>query len=328
MSDGNSPAFPNHDLLPAIEVVAPPRRRPRPYWLHLLLLFLTLLTMLMVGARFQFNFEHNLPLVSQESVWLPVNWILHQPWQLLKGIPFAAALFAILLAHEMGHFVYCRRYGVYATLPFFIPAPTLIGTFGAFIRIKSPIRTRKALFDIGIAGPIAGFAVAMPLLFVSLLWSRVSGAQAGSDMQLGYPGIFFLTQEIIGWIWPAHHLGRVAFEHVNLHPIALAAWVGMFATALNLVPGGQLDGGHILFSVWPRMHRWVTRLLILIFIPAGIWLWQGWFVWAVLLLGTGMRHPPVWDFSDIGQKRRMLAVVAMLMFLLTVTPAPVFLINR
>ena len=326
MSDANSPGYPSFDVLPAIETV-PPRRRPR-YWLNALLLLLTLLTMLMVGARFQYNFEHNLPLVSQEAVWLPVTWIWQQPWQLLRGIPFAASLIVILLAHEMGHFLYCRRYGVHATLPFFIPAPTLIGTFGAFIRIKSPIRTRKALFDIGIAGPLAGFLVALPVLFVSLLHSHVSAAQAGSDMQLGYPAVFFVVQHVIGLIWPHAAVARVPFEFINLHPVALAAWVGMFATALNLVPGGQLDGGHILFSVWPRMHRWVTRTLVLIFIPMGIWLWQGWFIWAVLLLGTGMRHPPVWDFSDIGSGRRVLAVVAMLMFLLTITPAPVFLINR
>lgn len=326
MSEVNSPGFSSFDLL-SPNVAVYPRRRRR-YWLHALLLFLTLITMLMVGARFQYNFDHNLPLVSQEAVWLPVTWIWQNPWQLVHGIPFATALIVILLAHEMGHYLYCERYGIYATLPYFIPAPTLIGTFGAFIRIKSPIRTRKALFDVGIAGPIAGFVVGVPVLFVSLALSHVSAAQAGSDMQLGYPGIFFLAQHVIGRLWPHLPLAHAQFEDINLHPVALAAWVGMFATALNLIPGGQLDGGHILFAVWPRAHRWLTRALIGAFVPMGIWWWQGWFVWAALLLATGLRHPPVWDFGDIGTRRRLLSLFALAMFLLTVTPAPIFLLNR
>lgn len=321
MSDANPQGYSNYEILTPPDVVVYPRPRPR-YWLHALLLGLTLLTTLMVGARFDLNFHNNLPLVSTESVWLPVTWLWHNPSQIVHGIPFALTLMVILFAHEMGHYVYCRRYGVNATLPFFIPAPTLIGTLGAFIRIKSRIRTRRALFDIGIAGPLAGFVIALPVLLVSLAKSRVTGAPAASDLQLGYPLVFYLAQRLIGVISPHSAVAAAPMEHINLHPIALAAWVGMFATALNLIPGGQLDGGHILYAVWPRMHRWITRGLIGAFIPMGIWLWSGWYVWAALLLVTGMHHPPVWDFSDIGGRRRSLAVVAVLMFLLTVTPAP------
>src|SRR5512141_3114088 len=143
-------------------VVAPPAR-PRS-WLHVLLLLLTLFTTLIVGARLEYNFLHNLPAFTLQEDTLPMfplSWIYHAPSRLLLGLPFAGTLLAILLAHEMGHYVFCVRYGVNATLPYFIPAPTLIGTLGAFIRIKSPIRSREALFDIGIAGPIAGFVVAV-----------------------------------------------------------------------------------------------------------------------------------------------------------------------
>ncbi|MGA8212869.1 MAG: site-2 protease family protein, partial [Candidatus Sulfotelmatobacter sp.] len=136
-------------------------RQPRQrYWLHALLLLLTGFTTLVVGARMQYNFLHSQPVFSMDdsaAPWFPASWAFSHPTRLLLGLPFAGTLMLILLAHEMGHYLYCKRYGVWATLPFFIPAPTLIGTFGAFIRIRSPIRSRTALFDIGIAGPIAGF---------------------------------------------------------------------------------------------------------------------------------------------------------------------------
>ena len=158
---------------PPVYIVAP--RPRRPYWLHILLLLVTLFTTLVVGARLQYNFLHNLPAFSDESVVLPLfhlKWLVQRPAELLLGIPFSMTLMGILLAHEFGHFIVAKRNGVYATLPYFIPAPTLIGTFGAVIRIKSPIRSRQALFDIGIAGPIAGFLVALPVLFWGLALSK------------------------------------------------------------------------------------------------------------------------------------------------------------
>jgi len=151
-----------------VYVVRPPKPR---YALHALLFIATIFTTLVVGARMEFNFLHNLPVFSLNDDALPlfpVRWALAQHSRLLLGIPFASALMLILLAHEMGHYLCCRYYGVYATLPFFIPAPTLIGTLGAFIRIRSPIRSRTALFDIGIAGPIAGFLVALAVLVVAM----------------------------------------------------------------------------------------------------------------------------------------------------------------
>src|SRR5262249_38296743 len=149
----------------------------------------------------------------------------------------------------------CRYYRVHATLPFFVPAPTLIGTLGAVIRIRAPIRSRTALFDIGIAGPIAGFAVAVPAMFIALLLSKALPAgTARPDLELGFPPIFQLAHRILAALAPSSSaalpLGEVLF-----HPIAVAAWVGMFATALNLLPSGQLDGGHIVYALWPRAHR-------------------------------------------------------------------------
>src|SRR5581483_4695745 len=217
--------------------------RPRPrYWLHALLLVLTFFTTLAVGARFQYNFQHHLQtldLNDASGLPFPLMWVLRAPQRLLLGLPFSLSLMGILLAHEMGHYLYCRKYHVYATLPFFLPAPTIIGTLGAFIRIKSPIRTRQALFDIGIGGPIAGFIVAVPLLFVGVALSHPSNREA---MTFGYPLIFSFAHSLCG---PA-----VPVDKLQLHPIAIAAWFGMFDTALNLLPGGQLDGGHIVASVW------------------------------------------------------------------------------
>lgn len=290
------------------------------YWLHGLLLVATIFTTLVVGARMEFNFLHNLPafsLTDNSLGFFPVIWAFAQPSRLLLGIPFAATLMLILLAHEMGHYLYCVYYGTYATLPFFIPAPTLIGTFGAFIRIRSPIRSRAALFDIGIAGPIAGFVVAVLVLAVSLPLSKLPVFGAPSS-QLGYPLIFKLA-------WPLTAVGRAhphALPIVYLHPMAIAAWVGMFATALNLLPGGQLDGGHIVYAIAPRLHKWVTRLTILALIPLALYCSEVWALWAVLLGFSGMRHPPVPRWPEVGGGRRWIAILGLLMLILTFAPAP------
>jgi len=169
MSDLVPPAPAETDFAPPIQVLYVPRPRQR-YWLHVLLLLVTVFTTLVVGSRMEYNFQHGRPafLLEDTDSFFPVRWALEQPSRLLWGLPFASTLMLILLAHEMGHYLYCVYYGVNATLPFFIPAPTLIGTLGAFIRIRSPIRSRTALFDIGVAGPIAGFVVATAVLIFAL----------------------------------------------------------------------------------------------------------------------------------------------------------------
>jgi len=294
-------------------VINPPRQR---LWLHILLLLITFLSTLVVGARMQFNFIHHQPVFSlnDDSISLfPVSWILQQPSNLLLGVPFSMTLMFILLAHEMGHYLYARHYRVYATLPFFIPFPSLIGTLGAFIRIKSSIPSRAALFDIGIAGPIAGFIPACIALVVGLSLSRPSTGSGFLDFQLGFPLIFRLAAHLL-------HM-TVPLSGLSLHPIAAAAWVGMFATSLNLLPGGQLDGGHILFSISPRLHRSTSLLAVLALIPFGKYLWTGWLLWAVMLAVTA-RHPMVPAFPSVSGRRRAVAVFGLLMLILTFTPAP------
>jgi Peptidase family M50 len=302
-------------------VVQPPKQR---YWLHIVLLLATIFTTLVVGARMEFNFEHNQPAFSlndDEVPLFPLRWMWAEPSRVLLGVPFASTLMLILLAHEMGHYLCCRYYGVNATLPFFIPAPTLIGTLGAFIRIRSPIRSRAALFDIGIAGPIAGFVVAVTVLIFALPLSKVMSPTLTSPaIQLGYPLIFRLAWYVL----PLAQLkaSTSALHSIYFHPCAIAAWVGMFATALNLLPGGQLDGGHIVFSLAPRAHKTVSRLTILALIPMALYFWAGWLIWAILLRISGMRHPMVAEWPGVTGVRRWVAGFGLVMLILTLAPAP------
>jgi len=307
--------------LPPIEVfLAPPRARHR-YWLHLLLLMMTFFTTLLVGTQLETNYLAGKPIFTFGDGYIPlfpIQLVWQHPAELLKGIPFSLTLMTILLAHEMGHYIYCVRYGVYATLPFFIPAPTLIGTMGAFIRIKSPIRNRTALFDIGIAGPIAGFIVATLVLVLSLPISKPGPpAIVEGDVTIGYPLIFHLVH----WFMLGDAGGVMPLSTMLLHPTAIAAWVGMFATAMNLVPGGQLDGGHIVYALFPRAHRSFTILTILILIPLA-WFSVTWLVWAIMVGVTGMRHPAVPTWPELPRNRRLLAWAALLMLMLTFMPEP------
>jgi membrane-associated protease RseP (regulator of RpoE activity) len=325
MSEFSAPSSTTEYYRPLeVYVVHKPRH---PYWLHALLLLATIFTTLVVGAQLQLNFLRGVPAFfgAGDSLWafFPLPWILAQPSRLLLGIPFSATLMLILMAHEMGHFYYCRRYGVDATLPFFIPAPTIIGTLGAFIRIRAPIRSRTELFDIGIAGPIAGFLVAVVVLAAALGLSRpTAGPISAADQQLGYPLIFILMHWLLSGAGLAPQIAHLPFDRILLHPTAVAAWVGMFATALNLLPGGQLDGGHIVFALAPRAHRMVSRTTILVLLPMAYFLWVGWLLWAILLRISGMRHPIVSDRPGISRERKWLAWFALAMLVLTLMPAP------
>ena len=327
MSDPTFSVSSTSDYYSPVEVyvVQPPKPR---YWLHLLLFAATIFTTLVVGARMEYNFQHNRPALylneggdstdGRDLGIFPVWWALSH---LALGIPFSFTVILILLAHEMGHYLYCRYYRVQATLPFFIPFPTLFGTMGAVIRIRAPIRSRTALFDIGIAGPIAGFLVAVPVLLLALPHARLGiGAPfVLSNIQLQYPLIFSIPWKVAA---PAA-LRSYPLSLISLPPTAIAAWVGMFATALNLLPGGQLDGGHIVFALAPRWHRLVSRAVILALIPMAIKFWSGWLIWAVLLRISGMRHPMVADRPGIEGGRLWLAAFALFMLVLTFTPAPI-----
>ena len=290
-----------------------PRHR---YWLHGLLFFATLLTTTAVGARMQFNFDHDLPFFDIDRD-LSVFWQLWtHPAALLPGLPFSLTLMGILLAHEFGHFVACVYYGIDASLPYFLPAPTFTGTLGAFIRIRSAIYSKKALFDIGIAGPIAGFLFLLPAVSTGLALSKVvpNIALTGS-VQFGSPLLLRFFEMLI---FPG-----VPTSDIYLHPVARAGWVALFATALNLLPAGQLDGGHIVYALFGERHRLITRVFLGALIPLGIFWWQGWLVWAVLLFFFGRKHPAIYDSQALGTIRVQLAWLALAILILCFSLAPV-----
>jgi len=324
-----SPPIPTSTIEYYQALPRPTWRAPKPrYWLHALLLLVTVFTTLVVGARMEFNFLHNLPPLTAGNEFIPffpVEWVLRQPSRLLLGIPFSATLLTILLAHEMGHYLLCRYYGVRATLPFFIPAPTVIGTLGAVIRIKSQIRTRAALFDIGIAGPIAGFVVAIATLAVALTLSKPLASNMGpSDLQLGFPAIFYLMHDLLRTLAPAYAAAALPLTRVYLHPTAVAAWVGMFATSLNLLPSGQLDGGHIVYALAPRIHRAISWITVIALLGLGR-LYVGWRMWAALIIVMNVltwRQRQAPDEPALPASRWILAVFAVILLVLTFTVSP------
>lgn len=247
--------------------------------------------------------------------------IFTQPSAILAGVPYAAALMTILLVHECGHYVLARLHRVDATLPFFIPAPYpfIIGTFGAFIRMRSMPRDRRSLFDIGAAGPWGGFFVTLPLLIVGLSLSEIRPATAADagGAALGESLLFsFLVNLVLAPSSPD--------LMIDLHPVALAGWVGLLVTALNLIPAGQLDGGHVLYAaLGPRWHRRTSRAITAALLVLGLSLNPTWLIWAVLLMVLGTRHPQLLDDATPLDARRLLGAAATaLLFVLTFTPQP------
>ncbi len=249
---------------------------PRRLWLHVSLFVATLFTTTLVGAHMMYNFSHNLPFFDIERLAEVFTTGLHSPGMFVSGLPFSLTLLSILMAHELGHYLACVWYGVDATLPFFLPSPMPVtGTFGAFIRIRSQIPSKRILFDIGVAGPLAGFVFLVPALAIGLALSHVlPGINNQGTLQLGVPALQWLAQRLI---FPG-----VPAADIYLHPVARAAWVGMFATAINLLPAGQLDGGHVVYALLGRAHKWITTIFLVALIPMGR-LWNGWWLWAVML---------------------------------------------
>jgi membrane-associated protease RseP (regulator of RpoE activity) len=236
------------------------------------------------------------------------------------GTLLAASLLSILLAHEMGHYLACRYYGVDATLPFFLPAPVLsfVGTFGAFIRIRSPFPNRRALFDIGIAGPLAGFAVAVPVLCLGILEAKVvdTPPQSAGLISFADPLAF---QWAFAWLRGDVPEGRT----ILIGPLGLAAWFGLFVTALNLIPIGQLDGGHVTYAVFGRrahaLSRWMWWACV-----ALIYFSPSWILWAVLVRLLGRRHPPsLNDLAPLGSVRVAVAVLGAAVFAVCFVPNPI-----
>jgi membrane-associated protease RseP (regulator of RpoE activity) len=303
--------------LPEMARVSPPK--PPSIWPALLLFFLTVLTTLSVGAEFALSYAENRePFSGNQDPFLMMLTPFEHPHLLELGVPFSFTLLVILMAHEMGHYIACRIYGIDATYPYFIPAPTLFGTFGAFIRIRSPITTRRALFDVGVAGPIVGFLIAAPAMAFAVASSKiVAGVENGADILFGDPPLV----RILKAVFHPH----VDPSWILLQPIGRAAWIGMFATALNLLPCWQLDGGHILFSLEPTKHRQASLAVALTLVGLGIYAWHGWLIWGFILtiLCLRYRHPPFYDpWESLDAKRKLIAVAAVIIFLLCFTPWP------
>ncbi len=291
---------------------ARPQRFP---WVNVALFGLTCLSTITVGTALMEAYTNSL------SDALPFfSEILRSPSVLLKGLPFSLAIMTILLAHEMGHYLTCRYYGINATLPYFIPAPTYVGTMGAFIKIKSPIQHRAALLEVGIAGPIAGFVLAIPALVIGLAKSGyIAEDPSGMGISLGEPLIYKAIALIMGKTPPA---GMA----VNAHPILIAAWFGFFATALNLLPVGQLDGGHVLYALFRRIHSKISQAFLFTLIPLGLFYWQGWLLWTAVLLFIGLRHPMTLDDSvPLSQRHTVLGWIALALFVLCFMPMPFYL---
>jgi membrane-associated protease RseP (regulator of RpoE activity) len=279
------------------------------------LLLVTFLSTTLAGVGFMQSFRANQPLdVGRDIEALTGFW--HHPAILLDGLPFSLTFLTILLAHEMGHYLMCLRYGIDASPPYFLPAPTMIGTFGAFIRIRSPIYTRRALFDVGVAGPIAGFLFLLPALAIGLLQSRVvPGIGVHGDFVFGTP---LLLRFMSLFIFPG-----TPVVNLSLHPVARAACFGILATAINLLPIGQLDGGHVLYSFFGSKHKLLSRIFVVLLVPIGVFYWWGWVIWAVILGLFGLRHPTICDEGPMGETRERLAWLALTIFVLCFTFAPV-----
>jgi membrane-associated protease RseP (regulator of RpoE activity) len=298
-----------------------------------LLFLLTLLTTLFAGAGYTL-FAH-LPENRVALPALPETWpellqfdlwqqVIRRPSLLGYGLSFALPLMLILAAHEMGHYLACRRHRIRATLPHFLPAPTLIGTFGAFIRIRGPIPHRRALFDVGVAGPLAGFLVTLPVLALGVSLS------APETLRAAVPGeIHLLPGEPLAWS------GLVRLFHgplppdavMGYHPTALAGWFGLLLTAFNLFPVSQLDGGHLGYALFGRPFALVSRLVFIGILLLGF-VYNGWLVWAMVVFILGFRHPPTLDDrTGLGSLRVVLAVVALLVFILCFTPRPLMMIT-
>ena len=302
-------------LPPWMDGYSRPAPRSRRALVVAALLFLaTVISTLAVGAQFAQDYAQGVaPFTNDFAPWN--NFAAAR--LLLAGIPFSFTLMSILLAHELGHFFACRYYGIAASYPYFLPFPTIFGTMGAFIRIRSPIVNRKAQFDVGIAGPVVGFIFTLPALVLAIAYARVvPGANADSQLIFGVPLVMRFLMFVLH---PGVNPGALL-----LNPIGSAAWVGLFVTGLNLMPIGQLDGGHILFSLSSENHRRVSLLAVFLLLPLGFFYWPGWYVWAALSLLIGFRHPVLLDrWEPIDAKRRVWALVALAIFILCFMPAPI-----
>ena len=268
-------------------------------WTNIVLFLLTVFTTLLAGAYMNQADPFSNPLL------------------IFKGVSFAVPLLLILTFHEFGHYIESRRAGIKVSLPYFIPGPTLFGTFGAVIKSKSPFKTRRDLLNVGAAGPIAGFVIAVIVVIIGLSHSQIVEEISGEGLILGESLIF----KFLSWIV----LKDVPEGYgVLLSPTAFAGWAGILVTMLNLLPIGQLDGGHIMYALLGKNQRKVATVTTLALIPLGYFLWMGWFLWVALVLLIKIGHPPTLnDQVPLGTKRKVIGWLAMFIFVLSFTPVPI-----
>ena len=266
-------------------------------WINLLLLVITFLSTLAAGA-------------IQQGVnpFIPIT-------NLIQGLPFSLSIMIILGSHELGHYFMAKKNKVDTTLPYFIPGPTIIGTFGAVIKMKSPIRDKNSLVEIGASGPIVGFIFATIALLIGLSLSTVVSVSGEEGVTLG-------NSFLIKFLTNIYFFDLPEGKDVLFHPIAFAGWLGYLVTAINLLPVGQLDGGHIVYALIGEKHRIIGYFMfaiVILLIP----LWPGWAIWAILFLVIRFRHPPPLDrVSPISRRNKIIGIIALLIFILTFMPAP------
>ncbi len=292
--------------LPLVEVERPPR-----VWLHVALFLATVLTTLVAGT-------------VEGGVQL--SELLRAPGRLLVGVPFSATLLTILGVHEFGHYMVGRRHRMPVSLPYFIPLPPpfLLGTMGAVIRLEGPVPGRKALFDMAVAGPLAGLLIAVPAYVMGIGWSRVVSAaemlgRAADEPFLGPSILSVLLHRLVLGPMPADGAG------IALHPVATAAWFGFFVTALNLIPAGQLDGGHIVYALFGRRHALISKAAVGVLVLLGFLFGSvNWLVWAALIVGVmGFHHGPTMDdITPLDRRRRALGLFALVLLVLLLPPVP------
>lgn len=268
--------------------------------IHVVLFVLTFFTTLLAGA-----FLNGI-----------IPW--EQPEKIYLGLPFSLTLLLILLTHEFSHYFMSRRHHVSATLPYFIPAPSIIGTFGAIIKMKPPIPDRRSLIDIGASGPIGGFIIAVIATVAGLHLSAVKpSGEIREGIYFGSSILFSFLSDIVLKVDPDKY-------DIILHPVAFAGWIGLLVTSLNLLPVGQLDGGHISYALFGEKHAIIAKITIPVLVVLGIAFWPGWLIWAVLMIIMGYKHPPVvYPYIELDRKRRMIGWVSFIIFILTFTPMPV-----
>jgi len=294
----------------------------REYGVPLLLLCGSAVTTTANGARFMQNFIEGMPPVVRDSDLWPWGWLAEHPELFKTGLPFSLSLLGILLIHEFGHYFACRWHRIKATLPWVLPAPTLSGTAGAVIQIRNRIPSRNALMDVGVYGPVAGYiasAIAVAVGFV-LSYHAPANAPAAIVRFGGEPLTIRILHDLLAQWDPS----IPSFDDIAPHPILVAGWIGLFITSLNLIPGGQLDGGHLVYAFSPKAHKTLTNILPFLLFLAGTVFWVGWMLWGLFLMIPAMRHPNVPVAPELAPGRKVLGIIGIVIFLLTFTPSPFY----